>query len=126
MTGRKRSRSLPDEAWWRDRIRTETPSLTAAQVEAVLALLEEAYWAGQHDEFGQGVISKMTKAEALSRKGVEARRRSSRRADVAQAFDAAAKTGADVSVSELARRMKVSRSTAYRALRAKTPAKRKK
>lgn len=101
------------------------PTLTDEQVDVVVDLIRQAHVIGGWNEFAGQLDKESEVIRERSKKGVEARRRKSRRSDIAQAFTAAASKGKDVSIEQLAKEYGVSRATAYRALSARPAGKRR-
>lgn len=102
----------------RANLRARLPALSADDLEYVVEMIGRAYTAGEWNEFADQLNKESDEARQRSRKGVEARRRKSKRQAIADAFKAAAAGRGDVSIEQLAKEYGVSRSTAYRALSA--------
>jgi len=118
---RGRVRAFPQETLIR--VRQRLPELTNDQTDIVVQMIVQAFNMGQWFEFVDQLERQDQEIAARSRKGVEGRRRRSKREAIVAAFNAAAKTKKDVSIEQLAKEHGVSRATAYRALGGKPPTK---
>jgi len=105
------------------RVRHQLPKLTNDQADVVAQMIRHAFVIGQWLEFVDQLERQGQEIATRSRKGVEGRRRKSKRDAIVAAFNAAAKTKMEVSIEQLAKEYGVSRATAYRALGGKPPTK---
>jgi len=96
--------------------RHKLPRLTKKQADVIVEWMVDAYRAGESETADLVCHVEREQAAERSRRGVQSRRRKSKRMKIIAAFEAAAVASKDVRVDDLAKQFGVSRATAYRAL----------
>lgn len=106
------------------RVRGELPPLTKRQVSIVVQMMVDAYEAAQTEAHYEADYTWARDAQmqhekrcAVSRRGVEARRKKSARMAIRAEFQAAQKAGKPVTAKQLVKKHGASPATVYRALR---------